>query len=143
MALSRCQSPCTFFKSPAAVAAAAAAEVPVDFLPLIFFVMAALGGVELSGSLFWLGGQLQGARERMNWAVRMGIFHPVARTSLFILQSGVIMALEFRIVRNGKDLTLHVASAEGNRRGLYRPLCTGNEEATIIAVRKNRDVWSN
>ena len=40
------------------------------------------------------------------------------------------MALDRRIVRNGKDPTLHAAIAEGN------------EEATIIALRKNRDVWS-
>ena len=79
----------------------------------------------------------------MNWAVRMGIFHPVSHTSLFILWSGVILALDFRTVWNGKDQTLHAASVEGNHHGLYRPLRTGNEEATIIAPLKNRDVRSN
>ena len=53
------------------------------------------------------------------------------------------LSLRSGVVGNSKDLTLHVASVEGNRRGPRRPLCTGNEEAIIIAPRKFRDAWSN
>ena len=53
------------------------------------------------------------------------------------------LSLRSGIVGNNEDLTLHVASVEGNRHGPRRPLRTGNEEAIIISPRKFHDVWSN
>ena len=101
-------------------------------------------GTGFSGYLFLAGRTEAGRKREDEQGSENGVFfHPVARTSLLILRSRVIVALYLCIVRNDKDQTLHAAGAEGNRHGLHRPLRTGNEEATIIAPRKNRDVWSN
>ena len=66
------------------------------------------------------------------------------RYIVIYLTREVNLSLRSGIMGNDEDLTLHVASVEGNRQGPCRPLCTGNEETiVIIRPRKFRVVWSN